>query len=120
MDANLAMLKRSNTLVKSFFNHANRILLVTAGLVLFSVGSFAQDKGQPAFKIGSKVTTVGEVATLDQAAFYEVEKKKFDLIDRIARDKYLEFFWELLFDHFCQRNTFDKKHHALVLFRVIS
>ncbi len=80
--------------MKSLFNHANKILFATAALVLFSVSSFAQDKGQPAFKIGGKVTTIGEVATLDQAAFYEVEKKKFDLIDRIARDKYLEFFWE--------------------------
>jgi len=80
--------------VKSFVKSANKILFASAALVLFSVGSFAQDKGQPAFKIGNKVTTIGEVASLDQAAFYEVEKKKYDLIDRIARDKYLEFFWE--------------------------
>lgn len=63
---------------------------LSAGL---SFSALAQDK-TPAYKIGGKVTTIDDVYKDDQASFYDLEKKKFDLIDRIAKEKYLEFFWQ--------------------------
>lgn len=55
----------------------------------------AEDK-QVAFKIAGKATTLDEVYKQDQASFYDLEKKKFDLIDRIAKEKYLDHFWQQL------------------------
>lgn len=84
--------------MKLFDRRPGRMFFVSALLATFAVGTLtanAQDpKAQPAFKIGGKVTTMNDVAAMDQAAFYDVEKKKFELIDRIARDKYLEYFWQ--------------------------
>jgi protein-disulfide isomerase len=57
---------------------------------VLATGAMAQD----AFKIGGQVTSVAEVAKQDQAEFYDMERKKFELIDRIAREKYLEYFWQ--------------------------
>lgn len=51
---------------------------------------------QDAFKIAGKSTTVADVYKQDQASFYELEKKKYDLIERLARDQYLEYFWQNL------------------------
>jgi len=53
----------------------------------------AEDK-QPAFKIGSKVTTMDQVYKEDQASFYDIDKKKYELIENIAKQKYLDYFWE--------------------------
>lgn len=50
-------------------------------------------ESDPLFKIGNKTFTYEEAASKNKADFYEIEKKKFDLIDRIARDSYLESFW---------------------------
>lgn len=49
---------------------------------------------QPAFKIFGKATSITEVMKQDQASFYDIEKKKFELIQNIAREKYLEQFWK--------------------------
>jgi len=62
---------------------------ILMGSVL-ATGAMAQD----AFKIGGQVTSVAEVAKQDQAEFYDMERKKFELIDRIAREKYLDYFWQ--------------------------
>jgi protein-disulfide isomerase len=66
------------------------VVLVAAACASYA---WAEDKA-PAFKINGKVTTLDEVAKDDQASFYEIEKKKYDLVDRIARDKYLEHHWQ--------------------------
>lgn len=64
-------------------------------LLLFSFVSFAGiGQAQDAFKIGGKATSLETVYKEDQAAFYDLEKKKFELIDRLARERYLEFFWQ--------------------------
>jgi protein-disulfide isomerase len=52
------------------------------------------DKKPVAFKVAGKDTLMEEVLKSDQASFYELEKKKFDLIDRLAKEKYLEHFWQ--------------------------
>lgn len=53
------------------------------------------DKKSVAFKVAGKETLMEEVLKTDQASFYELEKKKFDLIDRLAKEKYLENFWQI-------------------------
>jgi protein-disulfide isomerase len=65
---------------------------IALALALVAPSVLAEEK-PVAFKINGKATTVEEVAKQDQASFYDLDKKKFDLIDRIARDKYLEVFW---------------------------
>ena len=67
------------------------LLVVCAGLVSLPAG--AQDKQGPAYKIAGKVSTMEEVYKSDVASFYDLEKKKFELIERIAKEKYLEHFW---------------------------
>jgi protein-disulfide isomerase len=54
----------------------------------------AEDKNAPAFKIGGKTTSYEEASKADQAEFYDLDKKKYDLIERQAKEKYLEFFWQ--------------------------
>lgn len=58
--------------------------------------ALAQDKTTPAFKIGGKTTTMEDVLKTDQAEFYDLEKKKFEMIDKVAKDKYLEYYWQNL------------------------
>lgn len=73
-------------------------LLLGLGWGLGVVGTstaMAQELGKaPAFKIAGKVTTLDEVYKSDQASFYDLEKKKFELIERQAKDKYLDHFWQ--------------------------
>lgn len=69
-----------------------RIALAIA--VCAATPAFAEDKSAVAFKIGGKPTTLDEVYKQDQASFYDLEKKKFEQIDRIAKEKYLEYFWQ--------------------------
>ena len=47
-----------------------------------------------AFKVGGKVTTVDQLMKEDQASFFELEDKKYKMIEQIASDRYLEFFWQ--------------------------
>jgi len=70
--------------------------LVKVGATLTSALSFLfvhTALAEPAFKINDKTITVADVYKDDQAGFYELEKKKFELIDRIAKTQYLETFW---------------------------
>jgi len=67
------------------------LLFVCVGL--FSAPLLAQDKQSPAYKIAGKVVSMDDVYKSDVASFYDLEKKKFELIERIAKEKYLEHFW---------------------------
>ena len=64
-------------------------MLVLAGGVT-ALTAFAQD----AFKIAGKATTIADIYKQDQASFFDLEKKKFELVERIAKEKYLEYFWQ--------------------------
>ena len=66
---------------------------ICVAVTSFSGGVLAADK-DVAFKIGGKVTTIDQLMKDDQAAFYELEDKKFKLVEQIANDRYLEFFWQ--------------------------
>src|SRR5690606_17348700 len=48
---------------------------------------------QTAFTIAGTKTSVEAVAKEDQAAFYDLEKKKYELIEQVAKEKYLDYFW---------------------------
>jgi len=64
---------------------------LSVGVIAFD--AFGADKGV-AFKVGGKTTTVEQLMKEDQAAFYELEEKKFKLIEQLANDRYLEYFWQ--------------------------
>ena len=49
---------------------------------------------QPAYQINGKKVSLGEVYQEDPSALYELDKKKFDLIDQRAKQAYFEFFWK--------------------------
>lgn len=84
------------------FSIRKSVVGLTLGLMAVSLGmakpgrALAEDKGQVAYKIGGKSTTLEEVYKKDQAPFYDVDKKKYELIERIAKDAYLEHFWQNL------------------------
>ncbi len=61
---------------------------------LMLVVSAAEGRAEVAFKIAGKATSIEEVAKEDQASFYELDKKRFELVDRFAKEKYLEYFWD--------------------------
>lgn len=67
-------------------------LAVVATAVGYSQAGRADD--QAAFKIFGKMTSVTEVMKQDQASFYDLEKKKYELIQNIAREQYLNQFWQ--------------------------
>ena len=71
------------------------VLLSSAGVAL----------GEKAFTINGVTTTVEQVASKEKAAFYEIEKRRYQLVEQLARKRYLEFFWQ-------QRATKSKKSIA--------
>lgn len=73
---------------------SHKIQAIGLVLGLAAAAQAAHADQTPAFKIGGKTTTYEEVAKSDQAEFYDLDKKKFDLIERQAKEKYLEFFWQ--------------------------
>ena len=46
-----------------------------------------------AFKINGKTTTVKGLYKEHQDKFYDLEKQKFELIERLAHQTYLDAFW---------------------------
>ena len=49
-----------------------------------------------AFKIGSTKVSVKDLYQENKGDFYELEKQKFELIERLGREKFLEGFWQEL------------------------
>jgi len=68
--------------------------IVLSALLLTQGHLTAAADNSPAFKIAGKVTTLEEAAKTDQAAFYEAEMKKYEVISNLAHEKYLEHFWQ--------------------------
>lgn len=71
-------------------------LVLTASLCLPLISSLSY--AEPAFKINGKAFTVEDLAKEHQGKFYEIEQKRFELISDLAREKYLEDFWQGLAD----------------------
>lgn len=80
------MLKR-----KTYLLHAFGLLIsALVGSLLAQSSAFAES----AFTIYDKTTSLEELEKSEAAQFYELEKKKYELIERIAKTKYLEEFWK--------------------------
>ena len=87
----------TSTTFRQFLSKSRLVLgLVGLSFTMAAASAARADDKEVAFKIAGKATSIGEVYTQDQASFYDLEKKKFDLIDRIAKEKYLEYFWSNL------------------------
>ena len=56
----------------------------------------AKDKSPVAYKIAGKTITVDEARAQDLGAFYNLEKKMYDLISHRAELDFLEYFWQEL------------------------
>ena len=79
-----------------------KLLLAVVFVGFFSNGLVL---GQSAFTIGGVTTTVAQIAEREKAKFFEIETKRYQLIEQTARDKYLDYFWQ-------QRATKSKKSVA--------
>jgi protein-disulfide isomerase len=73
-----------------------RTVSLSLSLIMGSCGwmsaAFAGPQ-DPAFKVNGKVVTVGEVENEQKGEFYELEKRKFDIIERMAQERFLNEFW---------------------------
>lgn len=67
---------------------------VVAAVAFVASGNVWAQGNEAAFKIGGKTTTMRDLQKQDQAAFYKVEKDRYDLIERMAQEKYLDYFWQ--------------------------
>ncbi len=67
------------------------VLLVSA--MMMGAQCLIASPDVPAYKINGKAFTVGDAEKKDQSSFYDLEKKKFDRIEDLARQEYLEQFW---------------------------
>lgn len=65
-------------------------------IVAFLGGQLTFAKSEPVYKIYGKTITLEEVIKGNKAGFYEVEKKRFELIDQAAREAFLNEYFERL------------------------
>lgn len=88
-----------NTFVKSLTPskswHTPVTSVIGIYLSIWSSGLHAQesDSGKVAFKVFDQDITFAEVMDENKAELYEIEKKRFDLIQNYARERYLNEFW---------------------------
>ncbi len=61
-------------------------------LSLFSLNARADSTS--AFKIYGKTTSVLDVAKENQGEFFDLEKKKYELIERLAQEQFFKAYWE--------------------------
>jgi protein-disulfide isomerase len=76
----------------------SRSILLAMGAFLVTPSCFqiyAKDRSM-AYKIGEKTVSFEQVYEENQGDFYKLEKQKFDLLEMIAKEKYLESFWSEL------------------------
>ncbi len=74
---------------------SKRVLrVVTTAIVAVncSVAVYGADS-DVAFKVNGKAITMGEVEKEQKGEFYEIDKRKYDIIERMANEKYLADFW---------------------------
>jgi protein-disulfide isomerase len=70
-------------------------LLLRSGVCLLAlVSSSGFAAGEPAFKVFDRVVTMDQVSKEKQGEFYEIEQKKYELIDGMASEAYLRAYWE--------------------------
>lgn len=69
------------------------IMFKTSFMLISAVMISGPVMAETAYTIAGEKTSVEAVANEDQAAFYDLEKKKYDLIEQVAKQKYLDHFW---------------------------
>ncbi len=71
-----------------------------AGFLFFASGFAATlamgSDNDAAFKVAGKVVTMKEVKKANEGEFFELEKRRYGLIEQAAREKYLEHYWQKL------------------------
>lgn len=72
------------------------VSILSIGLAVIFSASVASAKSAPAYKVFGKTVTVDEVAKDNKSEFYDIEKKKFELISQNAKEAFLEGFFEKL------------------------
>ncbi|NRA43747.1 MAG: thioredoxin domain-containing protein [Oligoflexales bacterium] len=77
-----------------FWSHGFACL---AGL-LFTIGYSATSFSSEAFKINGKVTTIKDLMKLEQDKFYRLEKDKYQLVEGLARQAYLDAYFKKMGD----------------------
>ena len=66
-------------------------LFLGAALTVFAGQALA---AEPAFKVYGTTVSMDEVAKDKQGDFFEIEKKKYDLVESMAYERFLQAFWE--------------------------
>lgn len=66
-------------------------LYLGMAIALFAGQAIASE---PAFRVYGTTVTMDEVSKDKQGDFYEIERKKYDLIEGMAQERYLQAFWE--------------------------
>jgi protein-disulfide isomerase len=69
-------------------------LLRSAAFVLAGLCANSAWAADPAFKVFGRVVTMDDVVKDKQGEFYEIEQKKFELIEGMAQETYLNSYWE--------------------------
>lgn len=67
-------------------------MAIAVGAMLLNQVAFSADS-DPAFKVNGKTFTMGDVDKEQKGEFYEIEKRKFDIVERMAHEQYLKDFW---------------------------
>lgn len=70
------------------------VVLISLALNGFGLAKLAS--AEPAFKINGKVFSVEDLSKEHQGKFFEIEQKKYELISDLAREKYLDDFFQKL------------------------
>ena len=86
------MLTLNKTLRVRTLRFSASMLMLICGLI--PAAAHAEDRSQPAFKIAGKATSLDDVYKQDQAAFYDLDKKRYEIIEKVAKEQYLEYFWQ--------------------------
>lgn len=82
--------------------HASRVvraarLMSCAVVTVLCLATTVHAKDQEvAFKINDKTVSADELMKQHQGQFYEIEKQKYELIERLAKERYLDSHWETL------------------------
>lgn len=71
-------------------------LFIMAAFISSSLVTTDHLAAEPAFKVNGKAFTVEDLARDNQGKFFDIEQKKFELINDLAREKYLEDFFQKL------------------------
>lgn len=72
-------------------------LVAKSYLVLTAISGFSIAKpvfAEQAFSIAGKAYTVEEIRKENQSEFFDIEKKKYEMIEQFAKSRYLEYHWE--------------------------